>query len=591
MLVIMPSALNLPQANPSTVLEYAPVPPDKNEPPPPQVGSLSSLGLGSSNTLSAGTKPPVPPVGKGNGKTPITKQCIGDPPRQTEDPNSPPCVPFFQGSNGGATWQGVSKDQITILLYTSGGTITTGNDTAPEQSPNDGTYCDADAKPNSNPNCFDTNSNAHDHYILRDARALSRYFNERFQTYGRHVHLWVYYSNASATPGIRRADAQDNWEKLKPFAVIDYAYFGGYNSDYDEAMTRRRIAVISNFAALPNSLYRQNQPYLWTFWPDVEHWADQYFSYLCAKVVPNKVSHSGNSGDMGKTRRYGLLSTSNDGYPGFKQFADMIASKLAAGCPGEPKPDIAGRWYFPNAIFSVDNDPNATTSAQQNVAEMRAKNVTTVLVLGGTESETGKAMDSANWLPEIVIAGDLNNDIANSPTYEDQTAWRHAWVVSNLLREDKRQDVPCKQAYREADPYGSQDDEVSACVIYRSMFMLFRSIQVAGPYLSPGAVDQGNHAVPRVASNDPYTAACFFDPGDYSCVKDAVEEWWDPDAPYPGGTNPANNGGTKGCWKMINEGKRYLSGTWPKNDVVFKNPNDICNDVEGIPSVNTTGGL
>ena len=54
MLVIMPSALNLPQSNPTTVLEYAPVPPEDEDEPPPQEGSLSSLSLGTSDTIETG---------------------------------------------------------------------------------------------------------------------------------------------------------------------------------------------------------------------------------------------------------------------------------------------------------------------------------------------------------------------------------------------------------------------------------------------------------------------------------------------------------------------------------------------------------
>src|SRR5437762_10309120 len=59
--IILPSSLNLPQSNPTTVLEYAPVPPqDKN--PPPLQGNLSSLGLGTSHTLALPAPPPPPPV-------------------------------------------------------------------------------------------------------------------------------------------------------------------------------------------------------------------------------------------------------------------------------------------------------------------------------------------------------------------------------------------------------------------------------------------------------------------------------------------------------------------------------------------------
>src|ERR1051325_11881145 len=59
--ISLPSSPTLPQSNPTTVLEYAPVPPqDKN--PPPLQGNLSNLGLGTSHTLSLAAPPPPPPA-------------------------------------------------------------------------------------------------------------------------------------------------------------------------------------------------------------------------------------------------------------------------------------------------------------------------------------------------------------------------------------------------------------------------------------------------------------------------------------------------------------------------------------------------
>src|SRR5204862_3867403 len=79
----LPSALNLPQANPTETAEYAPVPPSDTLNPPPPLGNLSSLGLAGSSSLESGGAPggneggattTVPP-GKpnGTGATPRTK--------------------------------------------------------------------------------------------------------------------------------------------------------------------------------------------------------------------------------------------------------------------------------------------------------------------------------------------------------------------------------------------------------------------------------------------------------------------------------------------------------------------------------------
>src|SRR5688572_27770788 len=90
---VLPSSLNLPQSNPSTVLEYAPVPPEDDSPPDTS-GNVGSLGLGSSNSLNEGdtAPPPPPPIPTpgvpGKASKEAQKSCVGPPEnkRQTDDP-------------------------------------------------------------------------------------------------------------------------------------------------------------------------------------------------------------------------------------------------------------------------------------------------------------------------------------------------------------------------------------------------------------------------------------------------------------------------------------------------------------------------
>ena len=198
--------------------------------------------------------------------------------------------------------------------------------------------------------------------------------------------------------------------------------------------------------------------------------------------------------------------------------------------------------------------------------------MTTILWLGGYDVQHSLAAKNAGYYPEWFLAGDLVNDTIDNARAQQQDVWRHTWMITNLLREDQTAAVPARQAYREADPNGRVDDEDEATTRYRAFFTLFKAIQVAGPHLSPATVDQGHHAIPKSTSTNPYVAACFYDANDYTCVKDAHESWWDPDAPDPYGTN------SKGCYRMVRGGKRYLTGTWEGNDRdVFANRNDICN--------------
>src|SRR5688500_5249134 len=125
LLALMPSALNLPQTTPSETLEYAPVPPEDDITNPP-TGNFDSLGLGSSRSIGTGASgdSALPGGGAVPGGAPIktasTKRCVGNPPRQTEDPLSPPCVAVFTGDNGGATYQGVTREEVRVLFYLEG---------------------------------------------------------------------------------------------------------------------------------------------------------------------------------------------------------------------------------------------------------------------------------------------------------------------------------------------------------------------------------------------------------------------------------------------------------------------------------------
>lgn len=117
----------------------------------------------------------------------------------------------------------------------------------------------------------------------------------------------------------------------------------------------------------------------------------------------------------------------------------------------------------------------------------------------------------------------------------------------------------------------AQDIENFSCEFYGATRLLFTGIQVAGLRLAPPSMDKGYHAIPDKPSDDPYVEACFFDSDDYTCVKDTQLQHWD-----PSGHTPGTSGG--GCWRMVEQGKRYLAGTWPARDIAaLRRLDDPCN--------------
>jgi hypothetical protein len=581
--VVLPSALNIPQTNPTTVAEYAPVPPEDDSPPDTQ-GNVSALGLGTSSSLQRGL--PIgsdTTTGPTEGQRRIQKRCVGKPARQTEDPMAPPCVPIFEGNNGGATWGGVTKDEIRVVVYSLYGSssgsnrsvhCTTISPTATcSPGPRPRSLCDLDKPPNTDPGCVEPDSNQ-DFWFTKITRAYGRHFDLRYQTYGRHVHFYIWFA-ASTNPQAQRADAAEAFERVKPFASL------GFNNHWTDAMAARKVLSFGGGAGgfQQASLFTRNAPYLWGFGPSIEYWVNAYADYVCTKLPGTTVSHAdGNDIDgrplVGQSRRYAFMYTTEATEPGLLKFRELVKPKLA-DCGITPAVEVD----FPVAgpIDYAGGPASEQAYPQQNVAEMRQARVNTILWFGGLETKTGRAAREQQWFPEIVFVSDGGNlDGFYGGDAQDQTWWGNSYGITEALYQGTSlEEAPGFQACKEGDPGVTRDEcQYGVDWEYRNHFLLFKGIQAAGPRLTPSSVDRGMHSLPSITSTNPMLASCHFDPGDFTCVKDRVEIWWDPNA-----DNPFHE--ESGCQRMNSGAKRFLPGTWPREDTVMQNDKDPCGPTMG----------
>jgi hypothetical protein len=551
-IAVLPSALNLPQTNPTQTLEYAPIPPEDNEEPPPVEGNLSSLGLGSSSGVAEdaiggdGAGPTPPPLPGGKGVSPSNKRCVGNPPRQTEDPTSPPCVAFFDGDNFGATYQGVTEDEVRVLVYMSGG-VRYINSSEKELAPTS-EYFDLFEPPD--PDEF---------VAVRGLRAWQRYFNDRFQTYGRAVHFFVYFDNASGSPEARRADAADNFAQVKPFAVVTDVSFGGNEVDYVEAMARRGVLNFGTLNGKAESFFRKFPKLIWGYDPTIEYQAKAFSSYVCQKVVGKPAVLAGNSraGNMqGRPRKLGLLHTSDENHADRIRLAELVQQQVES-CGGE----IEALSNFTPCCF-VRNNGGDPDKAATDMSDFSAKGITTILWPGGMDGWTANAAAGQGYFPEWIVLGDdlldgneQNRQARNGPAFHNR-----AILITPEVFAPARTQQRCFQAFREADQQMVGQDIAYVCDYYRNLFQLFTGIQVAGPRLGPSSVDKGYHAIPAVASKDNQSPSCFYDTGDYTCVKDnTIQVWDDQTAP------PDEN--RNGCWRIIRNGARHFPGEYPEGNL------------------------
>ncbi|HUR49546.1 MAG TPA: hypothetical protein VMY88_08495 [Acidimicrobiales bacterium] len=559
LLAVLPSALNIPQTTPSETLEYAPVPPEDQTDVPP-TGNFSSLGLGSSAGLatSESSDLEVPAGGEAGGraiKTAGTKRCVGTPPRQTEDPLSPPCVAHFEGDNGGATYQGVTRDEIRVLIIVDGFSATgsyKGDEDAPQKK-----YYDL-AEP----------AKEEDHSNTRYLRAWQQYFNARFQTYGRWVHFWAYYPGERG-PEARRSEAADNYAKVKPFAVV-WPHEAENILDYNEVMAEKGVLTFSGLSALRAALFREYPGISWGYLPSLEEHAVSFSAFVCEKVAGKPVEFSGNQGENGAPRKYGLIYSVDPSQAFAKEFVGLVRPKVAkCGVTFA----IEREQQYSDATVDTRTGPEYAAEA---MAAFQGEGVTTILWMFGFETNYSKSAAAINYRPEWILAGDGSSEGIWNGQAQDQSVWGGHAVSFTLHTKTLFGGVspPCREAYLQVDPDIPRGtlDMAQACFYYDELRQLFTGIQVAGSRLNPQTMDKGYHAIPAVPSKDPTVPACYYGPGDYTCVKDGTLVWYD--AEY----QDENNANTPGCWRLADGGQRYIPRGWPAGNVLAqRRDTDPCN--------------
>ena len=586
----LPSALNLPQANPGQTLEYAPVPGDSGTNPG---GNLAGLGLGSSTTGpggSSGTSTP-PPLSQlsGNATTPPSdKQCVGNPPRQTEDPLSPPCVAFYAGNNGGATYEGVTGNEIRVLMYLEGtacGACPNGG-----QGPQDTGSSGAETRPSGKTYDLGQAPQPGEPYHVVAARLWQAYFNARYQTYNRHVHFFVQYSTDYSDDSKINADAAEDERSIHPFAVVfpdqKEDQIDGVMTKFAKAMANFGVLSFGGSQPLAASFYSAYPGRIWSYLPSTDQQAQQFASWVCSKVVGKPSSL--NPVSQNSPRKLGIIypsavHTDPRPQPGNGQVGDdaghaygVQVQQDVERCSGNPN-------IFGHDVGQIDVSGGIEIGQYtRGDATVRMHNfmqdgVTTVVWAGGYEDDDTNAASSIGYQPEWIVSGDGNLDDLVASRYQDQTEWSRAWVLTDQPLDPPWQQTVCYAAVKETDPGFPDSDTSIPCRMYRDYRLFFTAVQVAGPTLDPSHVDQGLHAIPGVQTSDPQVPACFFVTGDYTCVKDSIAMWWDATKTSPYSQGP-------GCYRVPYNGTRYLPGHWPGGNVdAQKNAGaDPCNGyVEG----------
>ncbi len=456
---------------------------------------------------------------------PRVRQCVGNPPRQTEDPQSPPCVPYFDPTrdNGGATTPGVTRDQITIAM--------------PVQ------FLENRAIPP----------------ILVD------FLNKRFEFYGRKLVLAQYDPSGCAdnvpAPDKQRADAIAVQEELQAFASLAYCNANQADRAYYDALADRKVISISdgNLITGTDAAYAKQAPYQWNFQPGVNTIMANTAQFVCAKLAGRQPAYAGGTQRSAAARKFGVIST-----------------RATDGSSPDLGPLRAGLKACGVTLTEVQEE--ATKDPQRNgvnaIVTMRDAGVTSLMCFCSLLDTRGKYMPAASgqgYQPEWVLttygANDIDNAFSGGNAPPDQTSHVVGITFRNKLL--PKQDMPWYWALREADP--SQDPAGNTYYAsnsrYYQLLLLASGIQLAGPDLTPASFQRGLQQAQFTnpgAGAAPYFQARAGFPGQrHVMTADAAMFWYDPNR--PGTIDPTVPGSV--CY--VDRGRRFALGQWQRSEPAF----------------------
>src|SRR5947209_935203 len=202
-------ALDASQSSPPAVAEFAPAALNQVKNAPNQLGSQGEPSSSPTPSPSPSRRrTPSPSATPSPLDRAAVFACVGNPPRQIEDPQSPPCVNYWKGDNGGATSYGVTRDEIRIAVPQGNGF----------ETPRD------------------------------DENAIADFFNTHFEFYGRKIRLEQFYVTgdtfAEPKPTDMIADARYAYAPLKGFASLQYLDRKGAEMPYYDELSRLKIVSV-----------------------------------------------------------------------------------------------------------------------------------------------------------------------------------------------------------------------------------------------------------------------------------------------------------------------------------------------------------
>ncbi len=464
------------------------------------------------------------------------------------------CRPVFSGDNGGATMQGVTREEIRYVWYNM-----------PSNAVIDGLLAGAGFAREPGPFCETMRAyeNSAQKYFEMSGRTLvaldgpgnqagSRTCNGRYQFFQSQCPTGTY------DPACFRADGRVIAEQLKPAFVLAPR---GAPPFYQE-LGRRQTIVVG--AGGTREVFDRFAPFLWGTGLSAERLAHLHAEYYCKRLHGDQPRYAGAGVRDVPQRRLGLIYP-DDGEGGLEPAIALwrqILTECGAG----------------NAMtFTYEPDvARAQQQAMSIVAQMRANNITTVGFCCDPVSNVFilQALNQNRYYPEHYVfpASSIASDAAGRAYMDlgmgDQ--WQHAFGISNFPVNQPDRTLEYRKAYADGGGPGGMEGaapiEIESWGVFKPMMQMIHS---AGPHLTPQHVFRGMVELPPVLPSK-WTAGFRYAPPDqFVPQRDVAEVWWSP-------TLRSYYNDRAGAMCYVNDARRYEPGQVPSGRPDLFTGDDAC---------------
>ena len=510
---------------PPQIAEFNPSEQQIKEPPKDQA---PAFGGGGDNGQGAASPSPLAGLeGPLNLVTPNrVRRCVAA--RQTEDPQSPPCVNYFGGDNGGKTWpHGVTADTIRIAIP--------------------------------------------DDPLSQEDLDLQKYFNARYEFYGRKLQFVGYKPSPPFTqrsgnpqpiastdypdPNLQNQDAH-TVAGLDVFADVGYVDQTGDRRTFINTLKQLGVMYVeSDSTVMTENDYAGLGGYAWNYYPAYDTTMANFSTYICRRLKGNLVKYT-EPPLKGVPRKFGLIvgvypSGDRPDTSLFKQ--GLAACNLTVG-------DGAGANFVPESDLVYESGDN---NFKNSVAKFKGTSdpVTSIICIcrGGLEQDGilhrwMQAANDQNYEPEYVVSHFTGQDndgfLLFAPPCDPrfgafcspQQQRNHIFGVVPMTKWDPYYGttMPCGYAEREVDPNPPNSPPYSCADVesnvggapqygYQSLLVLASGIQLAGGHLTPQAFQDGLFKAefqnPQCDGAPLYQGCVGFGPNDHTMVDSYVDIW------------------------------------------------------------------